>query len=334
MNKMSGFWFSPSYKCNNRCLWCYVGGLLKEAPEASLIDSKKYINKMVSFGAKRCILIGGEPSVYPHILDVISYATFKGLDVRMMSNGRRLSSYSFVLELKKAGLKYCSISLEGPEEIHDKTTRVKGSFKESFKAIKNCKEAGLPVNSITTVSLFNKDYLVDFLETLKEIKIRKAVFNMCSSQPSGYDGQNRAIINLSDYARIVEDIGARYDFVCFYALIPLCLFDQGKLESLLTSGKLRVSCSLLGFAVAIDPKGFLLPCNHMADINYGNINSPGILPKVLKHKEKEVDFLSTHAPSEKCINCHLWNTCKGGCSLIWFSRNAEENIPGLKKERR
>ncbi|MCX6721236.1 MAG: radical SAM protein, partial [Candidatus Staskawiczbacteria bacterium] len=131
MKKISGFWLSPSYRCNNRCRWCYVGGMLSRAPEASLEEVKSYIDKMVQTGAKRCILVGGEPSFYPSILDVIAYATSKGVDIRMMSNGRKLASYDFVLELKRAGLTYCSVSLEGPEKIHDETTRVPGSFQES-----------------------------------------------------------------------------------------------------------------------------------------------------------------------------------------------------------
>ena len=329
MNKITGFWLSPSYKCNNRCRWCYVGGLLAEAPEASPEEVRGYIDKMVMAGAKRCILVGGEPSIYPYILDVIAYATSNGVDVRMMSNGRKLCSYDFVLELKKAGLNYCSVSLEGPEEIHDKTTRVVGSFKESLQGIINCQRAGLQVNSITTVSEINSNSLKDLLACLQEINLRRSVFNMCSSQPSGYKGQNMAIIDLVDYARIVEQIGLEYDFVCFYALVPLCLFDQKKLKKLLELGRLRVSCSLFGAAVAVDPKGFLLPCTHMAGLNYGNLNEPEAIKKLLTQKEEEIKILSTYAPSSKCVDCALWNTCHGGCNLIWFSRCAEDYIPGI-----
>ena len=329
MNKITGFWLSPSYKCNNHCCWCYVGGFLAQAPEANLNEVKMYIDKMVGAGAKRCILVGGEPSIYPFIFDVIAYATSKGIEVRMMSNGRKLSSYDFVIELKKAGLKYCSISLEGFEEVHDKTTQVAGSFQESLQGILNCQKAGLQVNSITTISAINKDSLEDLLVCLQKINLRRAVFNMCSSQPSGYEGKSMAIIDLADYARIVERIGLKYKFVCFYALVPLCLFDQKKLKKLLKLGRIKTSCSLLGDVVAIDPEGFLLPCTHMAGLYYDNLNEPKSVEVLLAKKKKEKKILSTNAPSSKCVNCTLWNICHGGCNLIWFSRHAENCIPGL-----
>lgn len=329
MDNISGFWLSPSYACNNRCRWCYVGGLLSEAPKASLSDIKYYIDQMVKAGARTCILVGGEPSVYPDILETIAYATDCGISVKMMTNGRRLSSFEFVLKLKEVGLSYCSISLEGPERLHDEITRIPGSFEESFQGILNCQRANLPVNSITTISSFNKESLDEFLGVLHQINLRRAVFNMCSSQPSGYGGNSEGTIDLADYARIVERIGLKYDFVCFYALVPLCLFDQEKLKILLKLGRLRVSCSLFGNVVAIDPRGAMLPCTHMAGLQYGNLNEPGAIEKFLAKKTKEMQFLSSYAPNQKCSDCSLWNTCRGGCNLIWFSRNADEHIVGL-----
>ncbi|MCX6721074.1 MAG: SPASM domain-containing protein [Candidatus Staskawiczbacteria bacterium] len=157
---------------------------------------------------------------------------------------------------------------------------------------------------------------------------------MCSSQPSGYNGKNAATISLADYARIAERIGLLYDFVCFYALVPLCLFNQEKLERLLELGRLKVSCSLFGNVVAVDPRGFLLPCTHMAGLHYGNLNDPSVVESFLEQKEEEIRVLSSHAPSQKCVDCKLWNTCHGGCNLIWFSRNAADCIPGITSNQR
>lgn len=330
VKKISSFWLSPSYRCNNRCRWCYVGGQLALAPEASIEDVKRYITSMAEAGAKSCILVGGEPSIYPAIIDTIAFATSLGVQVKMMSNGRKLASLDFVRRLKDAGLTYCSISIEGTESVHDYVTRVPGSFQQSLQGIRNCQEVGIPINSITTVSTFNRDTLDPLLECLKQSGVRRAVFNMCSSQPSGYCAKEEAgLIELADYARIIEDVGLRHDIVLFYALIPLCLFDQDKLAELLRLKRLRVSCALFGMVVAVDPHGNLLPCTHMADVSYGNLNDPGALQVLTDTKEKEIAYLARHAPSEKCVDCALWNTCLGGCNLIWFSRRATDHIVGL-----
>ena len=326
---ITGFWLSPTYKCNNRCRWCYVGGKLAKSSEATMFEVEKYLLQMVGVGAKTCVFIGGEPTTYPYIVDAVKFATAQGLSVRIMTNGRKLADRSFVKALKEAGLKHCSVSVEGIMPVHDIITRVPGSFEESIAGVVNCIEEGVPVNSISTIGNLNKDTIEELVIFLRGIGIKRSVFNMCSSQPSGYGGRDNSVIDLDEYARIVEEIGLKYDFVRFYALIPLCLFDQEKLHRLLELGRMKVSCSLFANSVAIDPMGNLNPCTHMADIIYGNLNEPSGLQDFLKIKEKEMAFLRNHAPSLKCVDCRLWNTCFGGCNLIWFSRQAEKCIKGL-----
>ncbi len=328
-SQITGFWLSPTYRCNNRCEWCYVGGKLAKKDEASLSDVKRYILQMAEVGAKECIFIGGEPTTYPHIVDAVKFATDNDLNAKIMTNGRKLANRGFAKSLKEAGLKHCSISIEGVESVHDRITRVPGSFKESVAGIRSCQEEEIPVNSISTVGNSNKGTIEDLVRFLAEIGVRRSVFNMCSSQPSGYDGDDTGVIGLDEYARIVEEIGLKYNFVRFYALIPLCLFDQEKLYRLLTLGRMKVSCALFARAVAIDPNGNLNPCTHMADISYGNLRDANGLSDFVETKTKERAFLQSHAPSPKCVSCKLWNTCLGGCNLIWFSRRAESFIKGI-----
>lgn len=330
MKRIDGFWLSPTYACNNRCRHCYAGGKLSLNLHTPLSQLQHYVDLLVQSGAKSCILVGGEPSVYPEILPLVQYMTMQKLDVRIMSNGRALANLHFVRQLVDAGLKYCAVSIEGTESVHDFITRVPGSFAEAMQGLENCKICGLGVNSITTVSSYNLDCIDAITETLHERGVPIATFNMCSAQPSGYQQDTHVgQIQLEQYARVVERLSAKYDFVRFYALIPLCIFDQALLPGLIASGKLRVACSLYSRAVAVDPKGNLLPCTHMADLSYGNLNEKGTIPLFLKRKTKEKSFLQSHAPSEKCIDCKLWTTCHGGCNLIWFARDARTAIPGL-----
>ena len=247
-----------------------------------------------------------------------------------MSNGRALADMSLVTELKQAGLHYCAVSIEGTETIHDSITRIPGSFKQSIQGLQNLMSAGIRSNSITTVSKYNLAIIEDIVIMLKNLSVRIATFNMCSAQPSGYQsGKHNGQIELEQYARVVELIGIKYDFVRFYALIPLCLFDQSTLPQLIQYGRLHISCSLYGTAVVVDPYGNLNPCTHMPDLSYGNLNDPEAITYFLEKRAKEKDFLMIYAPSEKCTDCQLWTTCHGGCNLIWFSRDAKINIPGI-----
>src|SRR3989344_5645919 len=137
MTTIKGFWFSPTYKCNNRCKRCYAGGKLTLKQEATLPDAQRYLDEMAKAGAKTCILVGGEPTVYPFISEVVQFGARLGLEMKIMSNGRRLADRNFARRLKQAGLAYCSISLEGLEPVHELITEVKGSFAQSVQGIRN-----------------------------------------------------------------------------------------------------------------------------------------------------------------------------------------------------
>jgi radical SAM protein with 4Fe4S-binding SPASM domain len=296
----------------------------------NLTTAKRYIEQIAMAGAKVCILVGGEPTIYPNLLQLIEFMSALGIKAKLMSNGRRLAQLDFVRQLKAAGIVHCSISIEGTSAVHDNVTRISGSFDQAIRGLKNCQAEGVSVNSITTVGAYNLDNIPDLVLFFQNLGLRRSAFNMCSAQPSGYqDNHDDGIINLATYARLVENIGLSYDFVNFYALIPLCLFDQNKLEQLLQLGRLNVACALFDNVVTVDPEGNLVPCTHMAGLSYGNLNDLGAVDKFLARKELEREYLRTHAPSEKCIACKLWNTCLGGCNLIWFSRRAQDNIPGI-----
>ena len=325
-----GFWLAPSYKCNNRCRWCYAGSKLCHSIDMTLVDAKRYIKQMFDAGARTCILVGGEPSIYPHILQVVEYAANLGIRVKMMSNGRRFAQRSFVQDLKAAGIQNCSISIEGTEAVHDNITMREGSLSQAIRGLENCQLEDIPINSITTVGSYNLENIPDLVNFFQEFGLKRSAFNMCSSQPSGFEeGEDAGIVDLQDYVSLVEDIGLAYDFVSFYALVPLCLFDQDKLRELIELRRLIVSCALFARAVTVDPEGNLLPCTHMAGLSYGNLNEPEAIENFLAKKECDRTVLRTHAPSEKCVDCKLWNTCFGGCNLIWFSRSAQDHIRGV-----
>ncbi|MFH1366640.1 MAG: radical SAM protein [Patescibacteria group bacterium] len=332
MKGISGFWFSPTYDCKNRCRMCYAGAKLSKESAVTLETAKSYVRQLAAAGAKSCILVGGEPTDYTDIVPLVHFMSGLGIEVRIMSNGRALKDMALVTALKQAGLHYCAVSIEGTEAVHDHITRVPGSFQESMQGLRNLITADIRCNSITTVSRYNLEIIEEVVQILRDLRVRVAAFNMCSAQPSGYPPrEHNGQIDLADYARVVESIGQKYDFVRFYALIPLCLFDQAALPQLIQSGRLRVSCSFYGTAVAVDPFGNLNPCTHMPDLSYGNLNDPEAITSFLKTREIEKLFLETHAPSDKCTDCRLWTTCRGGCNLIWFARDARASIPGLPK---
>ena len=48
------------------------------------------MEEMKRCNAEHCLLIGGEPTLYPRLLDLISFGTKIGLKMKLVSNGEEI----------------------------------------------------------------------------------------------------------------------------------------------------------------------------------------------------------------------------------------------------
>ena len=59
--------------CNFRCSYCYVDEKSDCASELSRAEIKDVILQAKELGARKIIILGGEPSIYPHLVEMISF---------------------------------------------------------------------------------------------------------------------------------------------------------------------------------------------------------------------------------------------------------------------
>lgn len=85
----------PTEVCNLRCVFCSVAQRGEEGkllPDLTLSQIKNVVGKFKKMGLKAVILSGGgEPSVYPHINELLEYLHSEKLEIGMISNGVALS---------------------------------------------------------------------------------------------------------------------------------------------------------------------------------------------------------------------------------------------------
>ena len=63
-------------------------------------------------------LIGGEPTLYPYLFDVIRYSSDKNIKCGFVSNGLKYSDNSFLQKLISHGIKNFSISFREDDTKH------------------------------------------------------------------------------------------------------------------------------------------------------------------------------------------------------------------------
>ncbi|MDI6777691.1 MAG: radical SAM protein [Patescibacteria group bacterium] len=132
------------YECNNSCQFC----INSNKHELDSKSTKRIIGEMTvarKQGNTYLELIGGEPTIRPDIIDLISFArNLKFKNIVMATNGRMFAYKDFADRMIRAGLTDLIFSIHGhTAELHDSLTQARGSFDQLMRGISNVRSAGL-----------------------------------------------------------------------------------------------------------------------------------------------------------------------------------------------
>lgn len=162
--------------CNLRCIHCYASADNRPAEnELKTEEGFRLLEDLVQFGCPVVLFSGGEPLVRPDIFDLIAYAVRLGLRAVLSTNGT-LIDHALAKELKKLGLSYVGISLDGIGEVHDRFRGSKGCFEKVIQAIENCLRVGLKVGLRFTINKLNAEEIPKVFDFVEEMKIPRLCF--------------------------------------------------------------------------------------------------------------------------------------------------------------
>jgi radical SAM protein with 4Fe4S-binding SPASM domain len=133
------------------------------------------IDDLAGFGAPVILFSGGEPLLRPDLTDLAGYAVDKGMRAVISTNGTLIDRQK-AIGLKKIGISYVGVSLDGMEEINDRFRRKKGAFRDALEGIRNCQEAGLKVGLRFTMSRLNMGEISSIFDLLENMDIPRACF--------------------------------------------------------------------------------------------------------------------------------------------------------------
>jgi len=189
----NGYSFLPSviridltYKCNLRCKICFEFG---ENPQKRFMDDKgntdipiedlKKVVDEVNFFKPTFYLSGGEPLVYPKIIELLEYLQHKRLYCLINTNGILLEKYA--RDLVKLGVDKIIVSIDGPEEVHDlnrgKTFKRIIEGIEIIKEMKNKENSHFPLIRINSlITPFNSEYLEETVSLVERLGVDSLTF--------------------------------------------------------------------------------------------------------------------------------------------------------------
>lgn len=142
-----------TYNCSEKCIHCYNMGATRNDDEKSgrcclaemdINDYKKLIDELDSIGCYKVCLSGGDPFTKPIAWEIIDYLYQKEIAFDIFTNGLAITTK--VDRLIDYYPRLVGISIySGIPEIHDKITRIKGSFEKSISVAEKLSEYGVPM---------------------------------------------------------------------------------------------------------------------------------------------------------------------------------------------
>ncbi|MFQ5713759.1 MAG: 12,18-didecarboxysiroheme deacetylase [Candidatus Scalinduaceae bacterium] len=163
-------------RCNLKCVHCYSQSKDIEYPdELNTKDAKAMLDGLAEYGAPVILFSGGEPLMREDLMELITYARDKGLRAVISTNGTLITEEK-AEELKKFGLSYVGISLDGLRETNDKFRGIEGAFDDALQGIRNCMKVGIKVGLRFTINKRNAQDIPGIFKLIEEENIPRVCF--------------------------------------------------------------------------------------------------------------------------------------------------------------
>ena len=153
--------------CNLRCVHCYSDSeARKYAGELTTEEAKRVIDDLAGFHIPALLFSGGEPLTRPDLFQLVEYGVSMGLRITLSTNGTLIDEIT-AANLKRLGLTYVGISLDGVGETNDRFRGKHGAFDAAVRGFRNCRAVDQKVGlrfTLTRRNCQDMHRIFDFIE--------------------------------------------------------------------------------------------------------------------------------------------------------------------------
>ena len=287
-----------SRRCNFNCVYCYAKDESEFEGELTEEEIRDMILQAKALGARKIIVLGGEPMVYPKIMEMLEFIRSEGLQVELFTNGTGMAP-STARKFYELGVAVVLKMNTFDEKIQDMLSGKKGAYTQIQEALKNLKEAGYPAGSPLGISTIicsqNIDELEKMWEWLRDQNITP-YFEMITPQGNA---------KRSEFL----DVGIDRIHEFFHRIAELDRRKYGnhwEPQPPLVGGE----CRRHQFSCAIDSYGNVQPCVGVS-IPVGNIRERKLADII--HDSEVIHDLKNYSRTIKgpCSKCAKLETCYG-----------------------
>jgi radical SAM protein with 4Fe4S-binding SPASM domain len=133
-----------TYRCDLNCVHCSSDARPSNALEMSREDCIRILQEAAEMGAREVAFSGGEPLIWPHIVDAVQAAASNRFATGIYTSGNTDDFEDQAVRLRRLGASRFIFSLFGATtSTHERITRKAGSFARTIKAMLLARKAQL-----------------------------------------------------------------------------------------------------------------------------------------------------------------------------------------------
>lgn len=224
--------------CNLRCHFCYFLDRvsIKEHPEhpfMSLEKAKKMCFTLVDFYKNNAIDIqGGEPTIYPHIYELVRYCSEIGLLPTLITNALVLSRRKSCERLKESGIRDLLISIHGLKDTYDQTVGVPGAHAKQMRALEHLQELAIPFRFNCVLTKMTLPQLNQIADLARQTKCRVVNFIAFNPFEDQQKQGKRSRDNVPRYSQVKPFLTEALDLLAEAGIesnvryFPLCMVED------------------------------------------------------------------------------------------------------------
>lgn len=305
----------PTLKCNFKCPYCYEVNSVKESMSSSIISkiptfitnilSKNKIDKI------KVMWYGGEPLLALDTIEILknqidSIAKNEDIEVEysMVSNGFLINNDNLE-RIKSLNLRDIQITIDGPEQIHNKRRILKNGKPTYSVIMDNIQKLTKFTKVLVRINVDNTNHK-DTSEILKDlekiINRENLIIYIARVDPINSEEIDNICLTNKEFSNVEIDFNRK-------------LLEDGYYVNLVPPLGLALCGAMTSLCYVIDPFGDVHKCWNTVGIRedrVGNISDDNDMSV----NEIMNDILWSNADmlDEECKKCKVLPLCYGGCS--------------------
>ncbi len=314
------FNWTLSYRCNFVCEHCYSRDEVCE--ELPTSDLKRIVDVLAEKQVPFINFGGGEPLIREDLFELATYATAKGLNVSMNSNGWLLD-LGAAEKLKAAGFKSVGISIDSVDPaLHDDFRNMPGAFTRAVAALDHLRAVGVRSTMSAVISRINHRAFRDLIGLARQQGVDQVYLHNFKCSGRGF--KNRQDLDLSpeewrDFYVEALAVKAQTTDLKISFDDPVIASLPGYEEQGLVKGS---SCGKL--SLHLRPNGDITPCGFIPLV-VGNILNEDF--DAIWFDSPVLKAMRAKEATGKCAGCSAFADCLGGCTARAFATTGDFNQP-------